>query len=85
VADQLGIEDFETSQGFGVGGVRISTKVARLDYVEAGPHKKENLRVDIIQYQGEADADYNGLLGMNFIRGLKYTIDFNKQTIQWTP
>lgn len=85
VAEQLEIDEYRESQGRGVGGVRISTKATRLNYVMVGPNKKENLRADIIEYRGPADEDYNGLLGMNFIRGLKYTIDFDNQTIQWRP
>jgi hypothetical protein len=85
VAEQLGIEEFQLSRGQGVGGLSITTKMTRLTSVEVGPHKKRNLRADIVEYRGTADTDYNGLLGMNFIRGLKYTIDFEKQTIQWTP
>ena len=85
VADQLGIEEYQESQGRGVGGLQIMTKAAVLNYVVVGPHKKENLRADIIEYQGTADSDYNGLLGMNFIKGLKYTIDFKNQAIQWSP
>jgi predicted aspartyl protease len=85
VADQLGIEEYQASQGRGVGGLKIMTKAAVLNYVVVGPHKKENLRTDIIEYQGTVDSDYNGLLGMNFIKGLKYTIDFKNQAIQWIP
>lgn len=85
VAEQLEIDEYKESQGRGVGGVKINTKATRLSYVVVGPNKKENLRADIIEYQAPADEDYNGLLGMNFIRGLKYTIDFDNQTIQWTP
>ncbi len=85
VARQLGIEQGQVSQGEGVGGIRISTQTTRLSYVQVGPHKKEDLRADIIAYEGSADQDYNGLLGMNFIRGLKYTIDFNEQVIRWQP
>ena len=85
VADQLGIEEFTPSRGQGVGGLQITTKMIRLTSVEVGPHKKENLRADIIEFRGTTEAGYNGLLGMNFIRGLKYTIDFDNQTIQWTP
>ena len=85
VAGQLGIDEYQESQGRGVGGVQIQTKATKLNYVLVGPNKKENLRADIIEYQGPEDKDYNGLLGMNFIRGLKYTIDFNNQTIRWLP
>lgn len=85
VADQLGIEEYQESQGRGVSGLQIMTKATMLNYVVVGPHKKENLRADIIEYQGTVDSDYNGLLGMNFIKGLKYTIDFKNQAIQWSP
>jgi hypothetical protein len=83
VAQQLGIEQGQASQGEGVGGIKIATRTTRLTFVQVGPFKKDNLRADIIAYEGAADTDYNGLLGMNFIRGLKYTIDFNEQVIRW--
>ena len=85
VAGQLDIESTEVASGRGVGGIRIETRKATLDYVRLGPHMKENLRADIIEFQGTADERYNGLLGMNFIRGLKYTIDFDNQVIKWMP
>ncbi len=85
VAEELGIEGAQSSRGQGVGGLQITTQTTRLSSVKVGPHEKENLRTDIIEYRGEAEAEYNGLLGMNFIRGLKYTIDFDNQTIQWAP
>lgn len=84
-AQRLGIEGAQASQGEGVGGIIISTRTIRLAYVQVGPHRKENLRADIIAYAGDPDADYNGLLGMNFIRGLDYTIDFERQVIRWKP
>lgn len=85
VAEQLEIDEYIESQGLGVGGVQIKTKATRLNHVAVGPNKKKNLRADIIEYRGPEDEDYNGLLGMNFLRGLKYTIDFDNQTIQWMP
>jgi clan AA aspartic protease (TIGR02281 family) len=85
MARRLGIEQDQASQGEGegVGGIRIATQPVHLAYVQVGPYRKENLRADIISYQGEPDDDYNGLLGMNFIRGLEYTIDFERQVIRW--
>ncbi len=85
VAEQLAIETTETSKGRGVGGIEIESRMARLDYVRVGPHRKENLRADIVAYQGTAEDHYNGLLGMNFLRGLTYTIDFDRQVIRWGP
>jgi hypothetical protein len=84
VARQLGIEATRDSQGEGVGGIVIATRTARLDYVRVGPYEKKNLRADIVAYTDNGD-EYNGLLGMNFIRGLKYTIDFDNQVIKWNP
>ncbi len=85
LAEELGIEEFQSSRGQGVGGVPITTRMTRLTSVEVGPHIKRDLRADIVEFRGTADADYNGLLGMNFIRGLKYTIDFEAQSIRWEP
>lgn len=85
VAQQLGIEQGKASLGEGVGGIKIPTNTIQLSYVQVGPHKKENLRADVITYEGDSDTDYNGLLGMNFIRGLKYDIDFDAQVIKWQP
>jgi predicted aspartyl protease len=85
VADQLEIDDLKDSQGEGVGGVMIPTQTTWLNYVIVGTNKKENLRASIVDYHGSGDENYNGLLGMNFLKGLKYTIDFDSQTIQWDP
>ena len=83
VADNLGIDDYVEAKGHGVGGVEIAAKVARLTLVKVGPYEKRNLRVAIVEYTGPADIQYNGLLGMNFLWGLKYEIDFDNQVIRW--
>lgn len=83
VAGELGISESRATEGEAVGGIRIATRTTHLNYVRVGPFTKRNLRADIIDYQGETDVHYNGLLGMNFLRGLKYTIDFNAQVIKW--
>jgi hypothetical protein len=85
IAERLGIEETTASRGVGVGGIEIESQTTRLSFVQVGPHRKENLRADIIAYQGEPDDGYNGLLGMNFIRGLNYTIDFRDEVIRWSP
>jgi predicted aspartyl protease len=82
VADGLKMEDFQKGQARLAGGEIIDTDVARLSYVKVGPHRKEDLIAGIIDYQGPT-AGFDGLLGMNFLRGLEYNIDFKNQRIVW--
>jgi len=82
VADRLEIRDAQKAKFRVVGGTTIETDVVQLEYVKVGPHVKADLQAGIIDHEGVA-VPYNGLLGMNFLRGLQYSIDFDKQVIQW--
>jgi clan AA aspartic protease (TIGR02281 family) len=66
------------------GGKSINAYVGKLDYVKAGPIKKEDIYVSVIQHQGPP-VPFKGLLGMNFLRGVEYRIDFENQLISWNP
>lgn len=66
------------------GGKSINAYVGKLDYVQAGPVKKDNIYVGVIEHQGPP-VPFKGLLGMNFLQGLEYSIDFENQVINWNP
>jgi clan AA aspartic protease (TIGR02281 family) len=83
VAEALGITTHVAAKGYGVGGIEINAGVARLQSVQVGPFEKRNLRAAIVDYSGPPDGQYDGLLGMNFLKGLKYEIDFDAQVIRW--
>jgi predicted aspartyl protease len=85
IANSLEIGTYSHSKAKGVGGIEIETKVTKLDYVKVGPHKKINLTAHIIEYEDPNIKQFNGLLGMNFLKNLKYSIDFDRQVLSWQP
>jgi len=84
VADQLSISLSKERKARVqvVGGAVIEARVVRMNHLTAGPHTKRNADVFVIPHEGPASG-YDGLLGMDVLRGLKYRVDFKKQLIIW--
>lgn len=82
VADRLKLKPVKKGLAQVVGGGKIPMAVAVVKKMETGGVSKTNMYAGIIDYQGGA-VPHQGLLGMDFLQGMKYKIDYQKQTIQW--
>ena len=82
VADQLEIVTLKKGTAQVAGGSSISTQLGKVSYVKVGPIKMEDASVIIIPHEG-APVNYSGLLGMNFLKQVEYSIDYKNQVIRW--
>jgi predicted aspartyl protease len=64
------------------GGAYIEGHQVNFSRITVGPHTKENPVIYVIEFEGPA-ANHDGLLGMDVLRALKYSVDFEKQIITW--
>lgn len=82
LASRLYIERFAHGRGQVADGTTIRTEIAVLDYVQVGPFRKANLQAAFVENK-DRSADYSGLLGMNFLRELDYSIDYERRVVRW--
>ena len=82
VADQLNIVALQKGLAQVAGGSSIQTMLGKVSYIKVGPYKMEDAGVLIIPHEG-APVNYSGLLGMNFLKNVEYSIDYKNQVIRW--
>jgi len=84
IADRLSINMSRAKKlkGKVVGGGAIEAHMIRISSLKVGPHTFENHDIFIVPHEGPA-AKFDGLLGMDLLRDLKFKLDFHDQTIIW--
>ncbi len=82
VADQLNLIAVKKGRAQVAGGQNIYVETGEVGSFKVGPFKMQKTTVLIISHEGQS-VPYSGLLGMNFLKNVQYTIDYRNQIIRW--
>ena len=82
VAEKLNIIALRKGLAQVAGGKNIYVETGQVDQFKVGPFQMEKTSVLIIAHEGPPTI-YKGLLGMNFLKNVQYTIDYQNQVIHW--
>jgi predicted aspartyl protease len=84
IADQLNIITLYKTQSRVAGGGVVHTELGKVDSMQVGPIEARGMTVCIIFVEGPAPS-YDGLLGMDFLSQVEYSIDYENQVVRWKP
>lgn len=86
-AKQFSLEAVEKGVSKVAGGGLVPSELVVLDYVKVGPLRVNQAGATVIANMGPSGTSLNfsGLLGMNILRNIEYTIDIENSKIRWKP
>ena len=82
IANLLNILTVAKGQSKVAGGQAVHSEVGKVDAMRVGPITARDFPVVILSFEGGTPA-YGGLLGMDFLSRVDYTIDYDSQVMRW--
>jgi predicted aspartyl protease len=82
VANRLNILTLSKGQSRIAGGHMVHAEIGKVDLMQVGPITARDFPVVILPFEGIAPA-HGGLLGMDFLSTVEYSIDYDRSTIRW--
>ena len=68
-----------TAQFTTAGGHVIDADLVELEEIRFGPYRQKDVLAGVIDYKQSAAAAFDGLLGMNALKGIAYKVDYAKE------
>jgi predicted aspartyl protease len=83
LAAQLGVDPADTGSGTATvaDGRTVGSRWFVADALAVGPKNHSRIRTSILP--GSGGANYDGLLGMDFLKNLRYHVNFSRNVIEW--
>jgi predicted aspartyl protease len=87
LARKLAVQPRRKSVSMVAGGSLIDSELTLLERVAVGPLNLSQVQATVIQHELQTGGPvrFDGLLGMNVLRNMPYTIDFENRKIRWSP